>query len=181
MHERSHFHGDLKMENLMISKKQETGEYSLRVGDFGLMKVCQGGAGTSDSDEDTVHVLRARSSGVVSRPERRSCHAPPLNCCCAFFFLSPLRQATACLQSQQFCRTLLVQLPPELLKVVPCSRGGQTLIRDPGIRTVDPAAADVWAAGHVLLWLVGIRALQASLLRTVSHSSAPLRHTPMSE
>ena len=70
MHERSHFHGDLKMENLMISKDQETGEYSLRVGDFGLMRVHQGAASAFDSNEDQVHVLRARSSGTVSRSVR---------------------------------------------------------------------------------------------------------------
>ena len=75
MHERSHFHGDLKMENLMISKDQETGEYSLRVGDFGLMRVHQGAASAFDSNEDQVHVLRARSSGTVSRSRLLQC--PP--------------------------------------------------------------------------------------------------------
>ncbi len=68
MHERMSFHGDLKMENLMIAKNQESGRYSLQVGDFGLMRVRHGAAGTTESDEGQVHVLRAQSSGVVSRP-----------------------------------------------------------------------------------------------------------------
>ncbi len=35
------------------------------------------------------------------------------------------------------------------------------MVRDESVRTVDPAAADIWAAGMVLLWTVGIQALQA--------------------
>jgi hypothetical protein len=56
---------------------------------------------------------------------------------------------------------VVLQLPPELLKIEPLPKGRRTLIFDPSVRTMDPAAADVWAAAHVLLRLVGIRALQA--------------------
>ena len=60
------------MENLMIGKDQQTGAYSLRVGDFGLMRVRSSnvpGAASAASamDEPHVHVLRAQSNGVVSR------------------------------------------------------------------------------------------------------------------
>ena len=57
-----------------------------------------------------------------------------------------------------------MQLPPELLELTPSSRGGYTLRRNESVKTMDPAASDVWAAGHILLWLVGIRALQVTCL-----------------
>ena len=69
MHGHSIFHGDLKIENLMIDKNQETGEYLLRVGDFGLMRVFRDAAGSSGQ----VPVLRAQSSGQVSLPGLRCC------------------------------------------------------------------------------------------------------------
>ena len=59
-----------------------------------------------------------------------------------------------------------MQLPPELLElVVSCDSSiGYTLRRNESVKTMDPAASDVWAAGHILLWLVGIRALQVTCI-----------------
>jgi hypothetical protein len=59
-----------------------------------------------------------------------------------------------------------MQLPPELLELVVSNSSslGYTLRRNDSVKTMDPAAADVWAAGHILLWLVGIRALQVMCL-----------------
>jgi hypothetical protein len=78
---------DLKMENLMIGKDQETGAYSLRVGDFGLMRVRSSnvpGAASAASamDEPHAHVLRAQSSGVVScrRPSPALHNSPSTSC-----------------------------------------------------------------------------------------------------
>ena len=59
-----------------------------------------------------------------------------------------------------------MQLPPELLELTPSSRGSYTLRHNESVQTMDPAASDVWAAGHILLWLVGIRALQVMCLAT---------------
>ena len=73
MHGHSIFHGDLKTENLMIDKNQETGEYLLRVGDFGLMRVPD-----AASPSGQIPVLRATSDGVVSSPRRR---AAMIMCC----------------------------------------------------------------------------------------------------
>ncbi len=69
MHDRSSFHGDLKLDNLMSGKDQATGEYLLRIGDFGLMRVFRDAAGSSGQ----VPVLRAQSSGQVSLPGLRCC------------------------------------------------------------------------------------------------------------
>ena len=40
--------------------------------------------------------------------------------------------------------------------VINATAGGYTLRRNESVKTMDPAASDVWAAGHILLWLVGV-------------------------
>jgi hypothetical protein len=59
-----------------------------------------------------------------------------------------------------------MQLPPELLELVVSrdSSIGYTLRRKESVKTMDPAASDVWAVGHILLLLVGIRALQVTCI-----------------
>ena len=59
-----------------------------------------------------------------------------------------------------------MQLPPELLELVVSRSSTLTLRRNESVKTMDQAASDVWAAGHILLWLVGIRALQVTCLAT---------------
>jgi hypothetical protein len=240
---------DLKFDNLMVGKDQETGAYSLRLGDFGLMRVRSSnvpGAASAASamDEPHAHVLRAQSDGVVScrrgfTPPASTAHLQQgaSSCvrvsvrqgagapCCALPHLAPglgsplphlhrdwahpchictgtgLTPATSApalgggefassgngsgwgngstlrysgvlwstLRSSGVLWSPLarpMQLPPELLELVVSYRSklGYTLRRKESVKTMDPAAADVWAAGHILLWLVGIRALQVMCL-----------------
>jgi serine/threonine protein kinase len=109
LHCRSMYHLDIKLENVLVVKDQASGEYSLRLGDMGFMRLfsVDGAREPTIAAATTLNLVRAKNEGV---------------------------------------------LPPEHLELRP--GGGLAFNRK--LDLMNPAKADVWAAGEVLLWLVGL-------------------------
>jgi serine/threonine protein kinase len=116
LHCRSIYHLDIKIENVLVVKDQASGEYSLRLGDMGFMRLFSMDSKRLDSEPATaLHLVAAKNEAV---------------------------------------------LPPENLVL----QSGGLLAFNTGLDTLNPAKADIWAAGEVLLSLVGFKSLYARKL-----------------
>jgi serine/threonine protein kinase len=115
LHCRSMYHLDIKIENVLVVKDQASGEYSLRLGDMGFMRLfsMDGARLPTNAAATTLNLVKAKNEGV---------------------------------------------LPPEHLELRPF--GG--LAFNTKLDLMNPAKADVWAAGEVLLWLVGLKPLMTT-------------------